>query len=95
MSSRSIYLRDQAAKCEWHADNIADVGTQKELRELAEQYIMQAAKIEAKEVSVPSLWFNGRIINKPRSRNLLHEPAAEPVSFEEFPVDKAPGLDLA
>src|SRR6267142_7011482 len=28
MSPRSIYLRDQAAKCKWHANNIGDSETQ-------------------------------------------------------------------
>ena len=42
MSSRSIYLRDQAAKCEWHADNIRDVETQAALRKLAAKYVAEA-----------------------------------------------------
>jgi hypothetical protein len=49
MSSRSIYLRDQAAKCEWHADNIRDVETQAALRKLAAQYFAEAEDIESKE----------------------------------------------
>jgi hypothetical protein len=49
MSSRSIYLRDQAAKCEWHATNVGDRETQLELRKLAGKYNEQAAEIEANE----------------------------------------------
>ena len=49
MSSRTIYLRDQAAKCEWHADNIRDVETQAALRKLAAKYVAQAEEIESKE----------------------------------------------
>jgi hypothetical protein len=49
MSPRSIYLRDQAAKCEWHADNIRDVETQAALRKLAAKYVAQAEEIESKE----------------------------------------------
>jgi hypothetical protein len=49
MSPRSIYLRDQAAKCEWHAKNIGDSETQVDLRKLAAEYIMQAVEIEGRE----------------------------------------------
>ena len=35
MSARSIYLRDQAANCEWHANNIRDDETEVALREMA------------------------------------------------------------
>jgi hypothetical protein len=45
MSERSIYLRDQAEKCRWHANN-GDLETQAELRKLAAEYIQRAAKIE-------------------------------------------------
>ena len=51
MSSRSIYLRDQAAKCEWHAQNIGDNETQVRLRELAAEYVVQADEIESEESS--------------------------------------------
>jgi hypothetical protein len=51
MSERSIYLRDQADKCRWHAKNIADAETQEQLRILAAQYIMQAVAIESEEPS--------------------------------------------
>ena len=45
MSPRSAYLLDQAAKCEWHAKNLSDAETQKELRKLAKQYIEEAAAL--------------------------------------------------
>ena len=49
MSSRSVYLRDQAAKCEWHATNIRDDQTQIALRKLAAEYVAEAEDIESKE----------------------------------------------
>ena len=49
MSERSTYLRDQAAKCRWHADKITDPVTQTELRKLAAEYIEQAVELEGKE----------------------------------------------
>jgi hypothetical protein len=49
MSPRSIYLRDQAAKCEWHAQNIGDSETQVRLRKLAAEYVVQANEIESKK----------------------------------------------
>jgi hypothetical protein len=49
MSERSIYLRDQAVKCRWHADNMADLETKAELRKIASKYDVQAADIESKE----------------------------------------------
>jgi hypothetical protein len=49
MSERSIYLRDQAAKCEWQANNVGDAETQAELLKLASEYIAEAAEIESKE----------------------------------------------
>ena len=48
MSPRSIYLRDQAAKCEWHANNMGDSETQVRLRKLAAEYVVQANDIESK-----------------------------------------------
>jgi hypothetical protein len=48
MSDRSIYLRDQAAKCRWHANNIGDTQTQVALRKLAAVYVAEAEDIEAK-----------------------------------------------
>ena len=51
MSSRTIYLRDQAAKCEWHADNIRDVETQAALRKLAADCVAEAEDIESKELA--------------------------------------------
>jgi hypothetical protein len=49
MSERSVYLRDQAAKCEAHARALTDVFTQDELRKLAAEYVVQAVEIESKE----------------------------------------------
>jgi hypothetical protein len=51
MSERSVYLRDQAAKCESHANNVGDTETQVELRRLASEYIAEAAEIESKETA--------------------------------------------
>jgi hypothetical protein len=60
MSERSIYLRDQANKCLWHANHISDPETEGELRKLATEYIERAAEIEgAESVAIPappSLW---------------------------------------
>jgi hypothetical protein len=50
MSERSIYLRDQADKCRWHADHMSDSETQVQLRKLAAEYVSwQAAEIETSE----------------------------------------------
>jgi hypothetical protein len=49
MSERSVYLRDQADKCRWHANKISDAETQERLRKLAAEYIESAAEIESKE----------------------------------------------
>jgi hypothetical protein len=49
MSERSLYLRDQAAKCEWHAKNMSDPETQVRLRKLAAEYVAQADDIESRE----------------------------------------------
>jgi hypothetical protein len=51
MSPRSIYLRDQAVKCRWHANNIGDSETQEQLLKFAAEYVAQADKIESKESS--------------------------------------------
>jgi hypothetical protein len=51
MSARSVYLRDQAANCEWHAQNIDDNETQVALRELAARYVAEADEIESKELA--------------------------------------------
>ena len=51
MSPRSIHLRDQAAKCEWHAQNIGDNETQVALRKLATLYVAEADDIESKELT--------------------------------------------
>jgi hypothetical protein len=44
-------LRDQAAKCEWHANNIGDCETQVALRQLAARYVAEAGDIESKELA--------------------------------------------
>jgi hypothetical protein len=49
MSPRSIYLRDQAAKCEWHAKNMGDSEPQTRLQKLAAEYVVEADEIESKE----------------------------------------------
>jgi hypothetical protein len=49
MSKRSIYLRDQAAKCRRHADSMTDLETQARLRKLASEYDVEAVEIERKE----------------------------------------------
>jgi hypothetical protein len=49
MSQRSIYLRDQAAKCEAHAIGITAPETQAELRRIAAQYLARAIKLESRE----------------------------------------------
>ena len=49
MSSRSVYLRDQAAKCEWHAKNVRDYQTEVALRKLAAEYAIEADDIESNE----------------------------------------------
>jgi hypothetical protein len=54
MSARSTYLRDQAAKCEWHANNMGDNETQTRLRKLAAEYVIQADEIESKESGLTS-----------------------------------------
>jgi hypothetical protein len=51
MSPLSIYLRDQADKCRWHAKNISDAETQEQLRTLAAEFIMRAVAIESEEPS--------------------------------------------
>ena len=55
MSERSIYLRDQAAKCRWHADQMTDAETQEQLRKLAAEYIERAAEIESKEAPLKAI----------------------------------------
>jgi hypothetical protein len=50
MSERSIYLRDQAEKCQRHAAAITDAQTQTELRKLAAEYVVRAAEIEGSEI---------------------------------------------
>jgi hypothetical protein len=55
MSERSIYLRDQAAKCEWHANNMDGSETQVRLRKLAAEYVAEANEIESKELGGPGI----------------------------------------
>jgi hypothetical protein len=50
MSERSIYLRDEAANCRWHADRMTELETQAALRLLAARYVAQAAAIEMTEL---------------------------------------------
>jgi hypothetical protein len=49
MSPRSIYLREQAAKCQAHGASLGDAQTQAALRKLADEYIVQAEQIESEE----------------------------------------------
>jgi hypothetical protein len=49
MSERSIYLRDQAAKCRWHAGRMTDDEVRAKLQKLAADYMAQATEIESKE----------------------------------------------
>jgi hypothetical protein len=49
VSERSIYLRDQADKCQRHANALTDAHTQAELRKLATEYVVRAVEIESKE----------------------------------------------
>jgi hypothetical protein len=49
MSPRSIYLREQAAKCQAHGASLGDAQTQAALRKLAHEYIVQAKQIESEE----------------------------------------------
>jgi hypothetical protein len=51
MSERSTYLRDQAAKCRWHASQMDDAEAQEQLRTLAAAFIMRAVVIENEEPS--------------------------------------------
>jgi hypothetical protein len=51
MSQRAAYLRDQADKLQWHADQIADAEIKERLRKLAREYIERAAMIESEEPS--------------------------------------------
>jgi hypothetical protein len=51
MSERSIYYRDQAKKCRWHAQHMTDAATREELLKLAREYIERATlhETEGKE----------------------------------------------
>ncbi|SHJ67147.1 hypothetical protein SAMN05444159_1194 [Bradyrhizobium lablabi] len=50
MSTRAMYLLDQADKCRWHADRMSDAQTQAELRKLAAEYVERAAEIVGAEI---------------------------------------------
>jgi hypothetical protein len=49
MSERSVYLRDQAAKCRWHADRLMDSATKERLLKLAVEYMERAALVDNTE----------------------------------------------
>jgi hypothetical protein len=49
MCERSVHLRDQADKCLRHANALGDPRTQEELRKLAAECVVRAAKLESKE----------------------------------------------
>lgn len=50
MSDRSVYLRDQAAKCQRHANALSDVHTQVELRKLAAEYVERTVGFQCRPV---------------------------------------------
>jgi hypothetical protein len=49
MSERSVYLLDQADKCQWQARRIMDDETQAQLLKMAAEYIKRAAEIESRD----------------------------------------------
>jgi hypothetical protein len=49
MSEHSIYWRDQADKCRWHADRIMDSETKDRLLKLAAEYIERAVQVDRTE----------------------------------------------
>lgn len=51
MSKRSVYLREQATKCRFHAAALTDPQTQEELRKLAAEYTEKAARLESEEAA--------------------------------------------
>lgn len=51
MSERSIYLRDQARKCEFHASQMTAPDVIAQLRKLASDYLIEAAEVEPNEIS--------------------------------------------
>jgi len=59
MSSRSIYLRYQAAKCRAHAASLGDAETQAALLKLAE-YIVQAEQVESATIDGGTSALRGR-----------------------------------
>lgn len=54
MSERSIYLRDQANKCEWHASQMTARDTIAELLQFAADYRNEASQIERDEAQAKS-----------------------------------------
>lgn len=51
MSRRSVYLRDQAAKCEAHAKSQTAPAVIAELRRIAAQYLERAEHLEGREAA--------------------------------------------
>ena len=47
MSERAAYLRNQADKLQWHADQMTNAEIKEQLRKLAVEYIERAALAEA------------------------------------------------
>jgi hypothetical protein len=74
-----MYLRDQAAKCHWHAQRLGNAETQVELLKLVDEYAEQAAEIEIDEGDVsprpPTLSFRARVL-RPQTPNLQRSKAA-------------------
>src|ERR1700733_10406595 len=52
MTERSVYLRDQADKCQWHADHVTNAEIKEQLRKLAVEYIERAAMVESDGPSI-------------------------------------------
>jgi hypothetical protein len=53
MTERSLYLREQAVKCRWHADHLIDLQTMAALRKLALEYEVQAGDIDSNDEAAP------------------------------------------
>jgi hypothetical protein len=74
MCERSIYLRDQADKCRWHARHIGDPQTQAELRKLANEYVVRAVELEGAGIAgskPPQLEASSIPAQKARPRPLI------------------------
>jgi hypothetical protein len=84
MSERSIYLRDQAAKCQRHASAMTDHYTQTELRKLAAEYIVRAAEIEEADVESKDAAFT-RNDAKPATPSLARPTRTAPLSPRRRP----------